>query len=236
MPNHPPLKLKVWGEHALFTRPEMKVERVSYEVMTPSAARGVLEAVYWKPEVEWRVRRIAVLNPVRHASFLRNEVNSTAAPGRLKAAFARGDDPAFFADDDRTQRHTLALRDVAYVIEADVLPRDGSHPAKHRDIFRRRVARGQCFHRPYLGCREFAASFAEPDGTESPIDRTDPLGRMLFDLRYGPGRAVPLFFHAELDRGVLHVPDALYTRLREPAPNAPEASGDGTTGAAPAAP
>ena len=221
MPEHPPLRAKVWGEHACFTRPEMKVERVSYEVMTPSAARGILEAIYWKPEVEWRVRQIAVLRPIRHASFLRNEVNTTASPGRLKGAFERGEDPAYYADDDRTQRHTLALRDVAYLIDADLVPRDGSHPAKHRDIFRRRVSRGQCFHRPYLGCREFAALFSEPDGSERPIDRTDALGRMLFDLRYEPGRAVPLFFNAALEGGVLHVPDALYSRLAEPAPAAP---------------
>ena len=198
----------------------MKVERVSYEVMTPSAARGVLEAIYWKPEIQWRVRRIAVLRPIRRVSFLRNEVNATASPGRLQGAFERGEDPTYYADDDRTQRHTLALHDVAYLIDADVIPTGtgaGDHPAKHRDIFRRRVRRGQCFHRPYLGCREFAASFGEPDGTEQPIDRTDALGRMLFDLRYEPGRAVPHFFNAELDAGVLHVPDALYARLAEPA-------------------
>ena len=210
---HPPLQLKVWGDYACFTRPEAKVERVSYETMTPSAARGVLEAVYWKPEVQWRVRRIAVLRPIRHASFLRNEVNTTASPGRLKGAFERGEDPAYYADDDRTQRHTLALRDVAYLIDADLVPtgRGGAdHPAKHRDIFRRRVRRGQCFHRPYLGCREFAAHFGEPDSSERPIDRTDPLGRMLFDLRYEAGRATPLFFNAALEGGVVHVPDALY--------------------------
>ena len=219
MPEHPPLRVKVWGDYACFTRPEMKVERVSYEVMTPSAARGILEAIYWKPEVTWRVRRIAVLRPIRHASFLRNEVNTTASPGRLKSAFEKGEDSAYYADEDRTQRHTLALRDVAYVIDADLIPTGrgaADHPAKHRDIFRRRVARGQCFHRPYLGCREFAASFAEPDGSEQPIDRTDALGRMLFDLRYEPGRAVPLFFNAELASGVLHIPNALYDRLASP--------------------
>lgn len=215
MPESTPLRVIVWGDYACFTRPEAKVERVSYEVMTPSAARGVLEAIYWKPEVQWRVRRVAVLRPIRHASFLRNELNATASPGRLRKAFEAGDDPGYFAEDDRTQRHTLALRDVAYRIEADIVPRDGSHPAKHRDIFRRRVRRGQCFHRPYLGCREFAARFAEPDGSEQPIERTDALGRMLFDLRYEPGRAVPLFFDARLDGGVLHVPDALYDRLAE---------------------
>lgn len=220
---HPPLKLKVWGDLACFTRPEMKVERVSYEAMTPSAARGVLESVYWKPEVQWRVRRIHVLRPVRHTSILRNEVNGVAAPRLLQGAFERGESPAFFSDEDRTQRHTLALRDVAYLVEADLVPAGrgaADHPAKHRDIFRRRLARGQCFHRPYLGCREFAAHVAEPDGSEQAIGHTDALGRMLFDFAYtqdaagvGAGRAVPVFFDAALDAGVLHVPDALYDRL-----------------------
>ena len=215
MTDYIPLLVKVWGDGACFTRPEMKVERVSYEVMTPSAARGLLEAIYWKPEFRWRVLRIHVLNPIRHVSILRNEVTKTISPGTVRNAFERGDGYTYYADDDRTQRHTLALRDVAYHIEADVEPigrgRD-DHPAKHRDIFRRRVARGQCYHRPYLGCREFAADFAEPDGSEQAIDRTDDLGRMLFDLRYDPedGRNVPLFFPARLEHGVLHVPQHLY--------------------------
>ncbi len=224
MTDFPPLRVKVWGDHACFTRPEMKVERVSYEVMTPSAARGLLEAIYWKPEFQWRVRRIHVLQPIRRASILRNEVNSTASPKTIRSAFEKGEGYAYFAEDDRTQRHTLALRDVAYLIEADAAPAGrgaGDHPAKHRDIFRRRVARGQCYHRPYLGCREFAASFAEPDGSEQAIEKTEPLGRMLFDLRYGQdGRNVPIFFNAELKGGVLHVPDHLYDQLA-PAEAAP---------------
>ncbi|CAN5551324.1 type I-C CRISPR-associated protein Cas5c [soil metagenome] len=217
MPDYPPLKLKVWGDYACFTRPEMKAERVSYEVMTPSAARGLLEAIYWKPEIQWRIRRIAVLNPIRRASIQRNEVSGVASPRAIRNAFEKGDGYSYFADDDRTQRHTLALRDVAYLIEADIEPVGRGvedHPAKHRDIFRRRVARGQCFHRPYLGCREFAASFAEPEGTEQPIGRTEPFGRMLFDLRYdGSGVNTPVFFSAELQDGVLHVPPRLYDEL-----------------------
>lgn len=223
MPDYPPLRVRVWGDYACFTRPEMKVERVSYEAMTPSAARGLLEAIYWKPEVHWRLRRIHVLKPIRHASFLRNEVTTTASPGHLRRAFEKGEDPSYFAEDDRTQRHTLALRDVDYLIEADLVPHGrgaSDDPAKHRDIFRRRVARGQCFHRPYLGCREFAARFAEPDGSETPIEVTADLGRMLFDLRYPTGsgeRTIPVFFDARLDGGVLHVPDALYEEIQQPA-------------------
>lgn len=225
MPDHTPLRIKVTGDLACFSRPELKVERVSYEVMTPSAARGILDAVYWKPEMTWRVRRITVLNPIRRTSSTRNEVNSVASERAVRSGMKSGD-YAYYADEDRTQRHTVALRDVAYLIEADAIPHDGSHPAKHRDIFRRRVRRGQCFTRPYLGCREFAARFEEPDGTERAADellgRTEPLGRMLFDLLYrADGPSTPLFFNAVLDDGVLHVPDGLYDQLRAPAEAAP---------------
>lgn len=215
MGNGPPLEVRVWGEIACFTRPEMKAERVSYPVMTPSAARGLLEAIFWKPEFSWQVREVWVLNQIRHFSILRNEVNSKAV-----VSTARGwaeDGGGYFAEEDRAQRHTLALRDVAYLIKADVVL--ASHAtediAKYRDQFRRRVNRGQCHHRPYLGCREFAASFGAPDGTEQPIDLTDDLGRMLFDLDYasdGSGRGTPRFFLARLDDGVLKVPPKLYQR------------------------
>lgn len=216
---HPPLAVKVWGPLACFTRPEMKVERVTYEVMTPSAARGVLEAIFWKPEFRWQVRAIEVLRPIQRQSILRNEVKSKAAVQTVRK-WADGDDRGFFADDDRTQRHTLALRDVAYVIRAGIVLRDhaDADEAKYRDQFRRRVARGQCFHRPYLGCREFAADFGEPTGDEQPINRTEDLGRMLLDLRYDDksgGRTVPTFFPARLERGVLTVPAEAYAALRQ---------------------
>ena len=217
MNDYTPVSVKVWGDFACFTRPEMKVERVTYDLMTPSAARGILEAIFWKPEFEWRVQRIHVLKPIRRISILRNEVKSKASERAAKAWEKKGG--GFFTDEHRTQRHTLALRDVAYLIDADVHLRTqtgDAHPAKFRDQFRRRVARGQCFHHPYLGCREFAAAFAEPDGSEKIPDalagRDEPLGRMLFDLRYGDedGRDHPLFFQARLDNGVLHVPPELY--------------------------
>lgn len=213
MGSGPPLEVKVWGEFACFTRPEMKAERVSYPVMTPSAARGVLEAIFWKPEFSWRVREIVVLNEIRHFSILRNEVNSKAVVSTARSWVEDGG--GYFAEDDRAQRHTLALRDVAYLIKGDVIL--ASHAvddiAKYRDQFRRRVNRGQCYHRPYLGCREFAASFGPPDGTERPIDLTDDLGRMLFDLDYaadGSGRGTPRFFPARLESGVLRIPPELY--------------------------
>lgn len=215
MPDHPPLEVKVWGEFACFTRPEMKAERVSYPVMTPSAARGILEAIFWKPEFTWQIREIWVLNEIRHFSILRNEVNSKAVVATAQRWAENGG--GYFAEEDRAQRHTLALRDVAYVIRADAVltPRATEDVAKYRDQFRRRANRGECYHRPYLGCREFAASFAEPDGTEQPIKLTDDLGFMLFDFDYAPdnsGRGTPRFFHARLEDGILRVPPELYRK------------------------
>lgn len=204
-----PVEVKVWGDYACFTRPEMKVERVSYPVMTPSAARGVLEAIFWKPEFTWSVREIAVLEPIAYFSILRNEVNSRASERAARGWADKGG--GFFASDDRAQRNTLALRDVAYVIRADVVlksPGPG-HEAKYRDQFRRRVARGQCFAQPYLGTREFTASFAEPSDADQSQPLTMGLGRMLHDLRYlpdGSGAAEPMFFDARLENGVLRVP------------------------------
>jgi CRISPR-associated protein Cas5d len=213
MGNSPPLEVKVWGDFACFTRPEMKAERVSYPVMTPSAARGVLEAIFWKPEFRWHVREIWVLKAIRHYSIVRNEVNSKAVVSTARGWVANGG--GYFADEDRAQRHTLALRDVRYLIKADIVlkPHATDDVAKYRDQFRRRVDRGQCHHRPYLGCREFAASFGPPDGTERPIDLEDDLGQMLFDLLYVAdvsGRGTPRFFRARLERGVLRVPPDLY--------------------------
>ncbi len=209
-----PLRVKVWGDFACFTRPEMKVERVSYPVMTPSAARGVLEAIFWKPEFHWRIREIKVLRPIQHFSILRNEVNSRAS--ERSARSWEKDGGGYSADEDRAQRHTLALRDVSYVIVADTAlaaHATAEHPAKYRDQFRRRVQRGQCHFPPYLGCREFAASFAEPPPEDRPLDLSMDLGLMLFDLDYaddGSGRGTPRFFEARLDSGVLHVPAELY--------------------------
>src|SRR5437016_4131489 len=155
--NYPPVEVRVWGDWACFTRPELKAERVSYPMMTPSAARGVLEAIFWKPEFRWAVRQIHVLRPrsetdtwgtsfYRHFSIMRNEIGKRATG-----------DPISLGDEGvRQQRHTLALRDVAYLIRADVKVRPGvsEDSAKYRDQFQRRVRRGQCYHRPYLGCRE----------------------------------------------------------------------------------
>lgn len=207
-----PIEVKVWGDFACFTRPEMKVERVTYAVMTPSAARGVLESIFWKPEAAYRLKEIWVLKPIRYFSVLRNEVNSRVS---VQAATRWQKDGAggFDAAADRAQRHTLALRDVGYVIRAQIVPRSGvaADPAKYRDQFRRRVRDGRCFAMPYLGCREFSCTgFAEPDGSERPLPELNgELGPMLLDLDYAPdgsGQGTPRFFNARLDAGVLHVP------------------------------
>lgn len=210
---YPPLEVRVWGDFACFTRPEMKVERVSYPVMTPSAARGVLEAIFWKPQFTWRVEEIRVLNPVRYFSILRNEVNSRASERVAQGWSASGGSGGYDATADRAQRHTLALRDVAYVISASVelRPSVEDEPAKYRDQFRRRVSDGRCFATPYLGCREFSASFGETVEGEAPIEWTEDLGPILLDIQYdsdGSGRGRPRFFSARVQGGVLTVPSA----------------------------
>jgi len=205
-----PLAVKIWGEYACFTRPEMKVERVTYPVMTPSAARGALEAIFWKPQVAWRIEEIRVLKPIAYASILRNEINDRQSDRSARSWVDTGG--GYDAASNRTQRHTFALRDVAYVVRAQLVLLDGADDdiAKYRDQFRRRVASGRCFATPYLGCREFSAAFGEPDPDELPIDRSEELGLMLLDIDYdgdGSGRGVPRFFRASLEGGVLHVPD-----------------------------
>jgi CRISPR-associated protein Cas5d len=182
----------------------MKVERVSYELMTPSAARGLLEAVLWKPAIEWRVHEIAVLKPIAWISFRRNEVKSHASPERR----------LYFADEDRTQRNTVALRDVDYVITASFRLTSRAGPEdnvqKFEEIFERRVQKGQCFHQPYLGCREFPADVGPAPEVVTPIETgvDRPLGLMFYDFEYRPDGGVyrPLFFDARLTGGVLKVP------------------------------
>lgn len=219
-----PVCLRVWGDYACFTRPEMKVERVSYELMTPSAARGVLEAIYWKPQFDWVIQRIELLAPVRYASILRNELKTVLAASSVKGWAEKHQGRGNYnIEDDRTQRHALILRDVAYNIHAHVRVRPGCDepPAKFRAQFRRRVERGQCFWTPYLGCREFSAFFSDINPQEQPIPISMPIGRMLFDLKFSDarnkdfGQGEPFFFNAQLNQGVLHVPQALYEHTLE---------------------
>lgn len=212
--------VKVGGDYACFTRPELGVERVSYDVMTPSAARGLLEAIFWKPEIRWEVRELLVLNPIKTMSILRNEIDR--AQGRAP----------FSAEDGRQQRVTLMLKDVAYVIRAVLLPgpRATEPLAKYTDQMHRRIERGQCHHTPYLGTRECGAWFERADGTEEPLPLDRDLGTMLFEIafaessekevafhrhdgggtRVATGQRRALFFPARLQQGVLHVPAELY--------------------------
>ena len=214
------IKLHVWGEFACFTRPEMKVERVSYDAMTPSAARGILEAIHWKPQIRWVVDRIHVLRPIRYQNIRRNEVGSKISAAKAKTAMRSGDLGGLHlaVDEDRQQRATLALRDVAYVIEAhfDMTSRAyGDTPAKHQEMFRRRAAAGQCFHQPCFGVREFPAHFEPVDELPpSTLDTPDrDLGWMLYDIDYANGHT-PLFFHAKLEAGAVDVARARNEGLR----------------------
>lgn len=197
-------RVRARGPIACFTRPEMKAERVSYEVMTPSAARGVLEAIIWKPAIRWRIHAVDVLAPIRWTSFRRNEVNDRASPKVTD----------FFAEERRAQRNTVALSSVDYVITASFEmtaqagPTDGV--TKFEEIFERRLQKGQTFHQPYLGCREFAADVLPAPESVTPIDGAvdRPLGLMFYDFAYHPEGlpARPLFFDARLRNGVLDVP------------------------------
>ena len=214
------LRLNVWGERACFTRPEMKVERVSYDVMTPSAARGLLEAIHWKPAIAWVVDRIHVLRPIRFQSFRRNEVGAVMSGQTARSAMRRGDvnGLGLVVEDNRQQRATMLLTDVAYVIEAHfertARAEADDTPAKHAAMFQRRAEKGQCFHRPCLGTREFPVDFAFlPDGADLPeselpeADRERDLGWMLQDIEFRPdGTAIRSnFFRARLTSGVLDV-------------------------------
>lgn len=209
------IRLLVSGDYACFSRPEMKVERMSYDVMTPSAARGVLEAIHWKPAIRWVVDAIHVLNPIRFRSLRRNEVGTKIPVRAVKAAMTRGnlDGLHLRVDEDRQQRASTVLVDVAYVIDAHFVmtARAGAEDSvgKHLDMFNRRAARGQCFHQPCLGTREFAARFEllEPSApAKAAIGDTRDLGFMLWDIDHDGERCPSLFFRARLENGVMKVP------------------------------
>jgi CRISPR-associated protein Cas5d len=177
--------------------------------MTPSAARGLIEAVLWKPAIQWHIERIAVLSPIRFVAIRRNEVSTKAAKPAAALVKSGGPAPLYFADEDRAQRNTVALRDVDYLVEAHFTLTDraaeGDNVPKFVDMFNRRVAKGQHYHQPYFGCREFAANVIPVDDPPSPIDDSRDLGIMLWDVEYAKAGNRPVFFHAELVRGVLDV-------------------------------
>ena len=224
-PDHT-VALHVWGDMACFTRPEMKAERVSYDVITPSAARGVLEAVCWKPQMRWVVTRIRVLKPIRFTNVRRNEVASkipTKGKYGVAAAMKAGTGKlGLYVDEDRQQRAATLLRDVAYVIEADVEVLDpAERPEKYAAMFRRRALKGQCFTRPFLGCKEFAADFelfsGKPPGPPDELRGERDLGWMLHDIDFADGMT-PHFFRPVMTDGVIDVPRPDW--LAEPPPRA----------------
>jgi CRISPR-associated protein Cas5d len=217
------IRLLVSGEYACFTRPELKVERVSYDVMTPSAARGILEAIHWKPAIRWVIDEIHVLKPIRYQSIRRNEVGHKASVAAIKTAMKRGDlrGLRLLVDEDRQQRAATVLVDVAYVILAhfELTSRAGpdDNEGKHLDVFNRRAARGQCFHQPCLGTREFAARFqllpadaalptTEAQTADLGFGQARDLGLMLWDIDHATDGRPSLFFRARLDNGVMKVP------------------------------
>jgi CRISPR-associated protein Cas5d len=208
----PEFHLRIRGGMACFTRPEFSTERLSYELMTPSAARGVMEAVLWKPAIRWEVTSIALLKPVQWIEFRRNEVNSRVSTQNALRASRGGEPlPEFFSDEDRAQRNTLALKDVDYGVTAHFVmtSRAGERDnvKKFEECFRRRMEKGQQHYQPYLGCREFPATIELWDGTPAPLaTETRELGWMLHDIDFGPQNQAR-FFPARLEQGVMRIPE-----------------------------
>jgi CRISPR-associated protein Cas5d len=206
-----PFRLRVSGDNACFTRPEMKVERVSYDVITPSAARGIFEAILWKPAICWRILQIDVLKPVQWESVRRNEVGKKM--GKPSAAHLEGGRHKpieLLIEKERQQRAGLFLKDVDYVLHAEfeMTSHAGAEDnvTKFEQMFLRRASQGQCFQQPYFGCREFPVSFELIELKEelpAPIDETRDLGWMLYDLDYRSQEPMPQFFHAKMERGII---------------------------------
>jgi len=208
--------LELTGDFACFTRPEMKVERVSYDVMTPSAARACFESILWKPAIRWHIRKIEVLKPIRWINLRRNEVAGVVSTRNVESAMKNGSGLlGLNIEDERQQRAGLFLRDVAYRVHADLeflAARDPhSTAAKYHEMFERRAGRGQCVNQPYLGCREFSAAFrliAAGEDSPAAINESRDLGFILHDLDFGnPTDPKPRFFRARMQNGVIEVPD-----------------------------
>lgn len=212
------IRLHVWGERACFTRPELKAERVSYDVLTPSAARGILEAIHWKPAITWRIDRLHVLNPIRFETIRRNEVGIKASSSNADQAMKSStlDNMAIYVDEERQQRAMTSLKDVAYIIEAhfDMTKKAGNqdNAAKHLETFKRRAKKGQCFHTPYFGVREFPAYFRLIEESEnlppsnlSDEEKNKNLGWMLHDINFANENNAR-FFQAKINNGIIEVP------------------------------
>lgn len=207
----PSIRVRVWGDFACFSRPETKVERYSYPVITPSAARNVIDSICWRPQMRWIVSCITLLKPVRYLSVLRNEVQSKLSPATVKRWMK---DTSEFTplsagagqDTEGTPRNTTLLRDVAYWIDAYPMvldPSGDNTPMKYAAMLERRVEKGQCFQRPYLGCREFAAEFGPPLPDDRPIGESFDIGRMLYDVVFAPQGNRAAFFDAKVENGAM---------------------------------
>ena len=214
-----PYTLEVTGDYACFTRPEMKVERVSYDIITPSAARSIFEAILWKPAIRWRINKIEVLNPIMWVSVRRNEVGAVASTRNAESAMRTGKGHlALYIEDERQQRAGLFLRDVAYRLHAtlEIQPNAGENNTlpKFMDMFERRASAGQCINQPYLGTREFACTFdlvennAKAVESKPPIAESRDLGWMLYDIDFSQvDDPTPRFFSAKMQAGVVQVPN-----------------------------
>ena len=210
------VRVRLWGDYALFSRPEMKVERCSYDVMTPSAARGMLEAIYWHPGMRWVIDKIYVRKPIQFTSIRRNEVKSKVLAGNALTAVNGGGKPLYISSKEEiVQRASILLRDVEYVVEAhfEMTPKavPGDNEGKFKDIIMRRLRRGECYHQPYFGCREFPVHFElceeETTSCYAVVPEKD-LGFMLYDMDYSdPNDIQPMFFRAVMRNGVLDLRD-----------------------------
>ena len=210
-----PIQVEVWGDYACFTRPEMKTERVSYDVMTPSAARGLLESIYWHPGLRWVIECIHVCSPIRFTNIRRNEVKDVISARAVKSVMEKGkgiDELYLATTESIQQRAAMVLKDVHYVIDAHFDMTDkanaSDNPGKFQDIVKRRLRKGACYAAPYLGTRECTAHFRLWEGGAiEGIDETRDLGYMLYDMDYtNPEDIRPLFFRGTLRDGVLEVP------------------------------
>ena len=216
------VKVRVWGDYALFSRAELKVERCSYDIMTPSAARGILEAIYWHPGMRWHIDKIYVINPIQFTSVRRNEVKSKILASNVLQAYNGADKPLYISTkEDIVQRASLLLCNVEYIIDAHFEMTEkanaSDNPGKFKDIIMRRLRRGECFHMPYFGCREFPANFAlcEEDEIHTAYDDIEEkdLGYMLFDMDYSDENNIqPMFFRAVMRHGIVDLRDCEVVR------------------------
>lgn len=204
------IKVEVWGPYALFTRPELKVERYSYEIPTPSAMRGLLESIYFHPGLRWVIDRIYVMNPIRFVSFKRNEVLKKIPKNESKSLYlGKKNDIYLNTKENIIQRSSMALQDVHYVIEAHFEMTNKANPTdncgKFQDIIKRRLRKGQCYMQPYFGCREFTANFREwPGGKIETIDESRDFGLMLYDFDYSnTSNPKPMYFKSRMNKGVI---------------------------------